>query len=105
MAASRVVVSGVARACGTVAQRLSDLIHGDFAPEAERRKNLTAQLRALPRLFDQFERLVANAYRLVSECPCREGCPSCVQSPKCGNLNEPLSKAGAAEVMARMLQH
>jgi ATP-dependent helicase YprA (DUF1998 family) len=27
-----------------------------------------------------------------------------VQSPKCGNLNEPLSKAGALEVMGRMLQ-
>ena len=45
-----------------------------------------------------------DAHRLISECPCESGCPSCVQSPKCGNLNEPLSKAGALEVMARMLQ-
>ena len=50
-----------------------------------------------------FDVLVGDAHRLVSECPCKAGCPSCVQSPKCGNLNEPLSKAGAAEVMARML--
>jgi DEAD/DEAH box helicase domain-containing protein len=52
--------------------------------------------------FDQFERLVGDATRLISECPCKSGCPSCVQSPKCGNLNEPLSKRGALELLARL---
>jgi DEAD/DEAH box helicase domain-containing protein len=51
-----------------------------------------------------FDTLVEDAHRLVSECPCKDGCPSCVQSPKCGNLNEPLHKAGATEVMGRMLR-
>jgi DEAD/DEAH box helicase domain-containing protein len=54
--------------------------------------------------FQAFEKLVSNAYRLVSECPCESGCPSCVQSPKCGNLNEPLAKDGCAELMAMMLR-
>jgi DEAD/DEAH box helicase domain-containing protein len=54
--------------------------------------------------FRAFETLVADAHRLVGECPCESGCPSCVQSPKCGNLNEPLNKAGCVEVMARMLE-
>jgi DEAD/DEAH box helicase domain-containing protein len=54
--------------------------------------------------FAHFEELVTDAYRLISECPCRDGCPSCVQSPKCGNLNEPLSKRGAAELLERLLQ-
>jgi DEAD/DEAH box helicase domain-containing protein len=52
--------------------------------------------------FDQFERLVTDAQRLIGECQCRSGCPSCVQSPKCGNLNEPLSKRGALELLHRM---
>jgi DEAD/DEAH box helicase domain-containing protein len=53
--------------------------------------------------FLAFDALVDDAHRLISECPCEKGCPSCVQSPKCGNLNEPLSKLGAAELMGRML--
>ena len=54
--------------------------------------------------FERFEVLCANALRLVSECPCDRGCPSCVQSPKCGNLNEPLHKAGAIELMSGVLR-
>jgi DEAD/DEAH box helicase domain-containing protein len=52
--------------------------------------------------YDQFDRLVDDARRLIGECPCKSGCPSCVQSPKCGNLNEPLSKRGALELLARL---
>jgi DEAD/DEAH box helicase domain-containing protein len=52
--------------------------------------------------FDRFAQLAADARRLIEECPCDHGCPSCVQSPKCGNLNEPLSKSGALELLGRL---
>ena len=54
--------------------------------------------------YEEFERLVSDADRLIRECPCDDGCPSCVQSPKCGNLNEHLHKGGALELMGRMLR-
>ncbi|HEY8408010.1 MAG TPA: DEAD/DEAH box helicase [Gaiellaceae bacterium] len=52
--------------------------------------------------FDQFEGWVADTARLLEGCPCERGCPSCVQSPKCGNLNEYLDKAGALTLLTRM---
>jgi len=54
--------------------------------------------------FLRFDELCRDAHRLISECPCRSGCPSCVQSPKCGNLNEPLSKDGARLLLEGMLE-
>jgi DEAD/DEAH box helicase domain-containing protein len=50
----------------------------------------------------RFEDLVADTARLIGECPCETGCPSCVQSPKCGNLNDTLDKVGAARLLAAM---
>jgi DEAD/DEAH box helicase domain-containing protein len=53
--------------------------------------------------YMRFEELCEDARRLIAGCPCKSGCPSCVQSPKCGNLNEPLSKAGALLVLDGLL--
>jgi len=52
--------------------------------------------RDLPGLLDRVLSLLAG-------CPCEDGCPSCVQSPKCGNGNRPLDKAGAAHLLRLLL--
>jgi DEAD/DEAH box helicase domain-containing protein len=52
--------------------------------------------------FEEFEGWVSDTERLLDGCPCEHGCPSCVQSPKCGNLNEYLDKRGALSLLRRM---
>ena len=53
--------------------------------------------------FEAFEGWVADTAKMIEGCPCEHGCPSCVQSPKCGNLNDMLDKAGALKLLRRML--
>ncbi len=40
---------------------------------------------------------------VIGDCSCAEGCPSCVQSPKCGNGNDPLDKAAAVRLLTQLL--
>jgi DEAD/DEAH box helicase domain-containing protein len=40
---------------------------------------------------------------VITDCECRDGCPSCVQSPKCGNQNNPLDKAAAVRLLDALL--
>jgi DEAD/DEAH box helicase domain-containing protein len=48
-------------------------------------------------------RLLEATLETVRNCACTHGCPSCVQSPKCGNGNEPLDKAGSVALLSAML--
>ncbi|MFC1963669.1 DEAD/DEAH box helicase [Chloroflexota bacterium] len=53
--------------------------------------------------FEIVSELWQAALKAVSECPCEGGCPSCIQSPKCGNSNEPLDKRAAKVILEELL--
>jgi DEAD/DEAH box helicase domain-containing protein len=53
--------------------------------------------------FDVITQLWAATSKVIEECPCRDGCPSCIQSPKCGNNNEPLDKKAAIVLLRALL--
>jgi DEAD/DEAH box helicase domain-containing protein len=53
--------------------------------------------------FRQASTWLAATAAAIEACECPSGCPSCVQSPKCGNGNDPLDKAGAVRVLRLVL--
>jgi DEAD/DEAH box helicase domain-containing protein len=53
--------------------------------------------------YDAFESLARDTLGVITRCPCKKGCPACIQSPKCGNWNEPLSKDGAVGFLRYLL--
>jgi DEAD/DEAH box helicase domain-containing protein len=53
--------------------------------------------------YDRITPLMQDTRELLVDCPCDDGCPACVQSPHCGNANDPLDKTLAKQLMARLL--
>lgn len=53
--------------------------------------------------YDIVEPLLERTMELIESCPCDEGCPGCIHSPKCGAGNTPLDKQAALEVLRYLL--
>ena len=52
--------------------------------------------------FGIVEELMTRTARLIDDCDCADGCPACVQSPQCGNGNEPLAKSPAVTLLEEL---
>src|SRR5208282_2914349 len=53
--------------------------------------------------YETMEELLTTTFEMIRDCGCEEGCPSCVQSPKCGSGNHPLDKEGALRILGFIL--
>jgi DEAD/DEAH box helicase domain-containing protein len=56
------------------------------------------------RAYETVADLMEQTLAMIRDCPCTEGCPACVQSPHCGNANDPLEKGLAADLLAAMAE-
>jgi DEAD/DEAH box helicase domain-containing protein len=54
-------------------------------------------------LYSNIKPLLQKTLKLIETCECKEGCPSCIYSPKCGNGNEPLDKKAARLILQRLI--
>lgn len=52
--------------------------------------------------YDRIDALLDQTHSLLDSCPCADGCPSCVQSPQCGNANQHLDKTLALTILNRL---
>lgn len=55
------------------------------------------------RAYEILEDLLQRTLELIGDCPCEDGCPSCIHSPKCGSGNKPLDKNAAWHVANLLL--
>ncbi|MDR2076369.1 MAG: DEAD/DEAH box helicase [Desulfovibrio sp.] len=54
--------------------------------------------------FARARELLVHVLRVMADCPCELGCPSCVHSPKCGSGNRPIDKEGALFLLRALLE-
>ncbi|MGC0249221.1 DEAD/DEAH box helicase [Pseudactinotalea sp. Z1748] len=84
---------------------LSAALHADtFAPTVFVYDGLPGGAGFAQRGFEAARTWISATRDTIAHCPCATGCPSCVQSPKCGNNNSPLDKAGALRVLGLLCE-